>query len=397
MSVVDELIAGLKNSGAKYGDFALELPTGTHSIGDPAKANFKISIKSNQAIRAIIAKGMLGVGEQYMLGEIEITGDIHAAFLVGAHVAVSPDKPSLLVQLTQFAKKILQINRPNQSLKNISHHYDLGNDFYQKWLDKNMVYSCAYFHKPEDSLEQAQLQKLRLIYKKLQLKDGERLLDIGCGWGALLIQAAKQYKIRGLGVTLSLEQLGYAQAWAEKEGVAGEVEFKLLDYRELTAKFDKIVSVGMYEHIGEQFHQTYFDKVASLLTDSGLTLVHTIGKSELDGDGLGDWVTNYIFPGAYLPHYAEVMNAAKRTGMKLLDVENLRPHYELTLKHWAERYEMIWDSVVAERGQEFARMWRFYLNLARSNFAVGRLQHHQFLFSSAGYLNQSLTRAHLVS
>lgn len=273
--------------------------------------------------------------------------------------------------------------------RNIEHHYDLGNDFFSSWLDETMSYSCAYFKTPADSLQQAQLQKIDHILKKLALKPGERLLDIGCGWGWLIIKAAREYGVRALGVTLSEEQYKGVQERIAELGLEKQVDVKLASYLDLADKpqFDKIVSVGMFEHVGRANLAKYMNKVNKLLVAGGLFLLHTIThmKEHVPGN---PWLRKYIFPGGYVPSLRETVWLLPEYNFQLLQAESLRMHYAMTIDCWYKNFCQQVDAIQAKFGKRFVRMWSLYLRSCAASFRVSGLNVHQILVSKG--LNNEL-------
>lgn len=263
-----------------------------------------------------------------------------------------------------------QANRKDQSRRNVAHHYDLGNDFYRLFLDENMLYSCAYFRLPGETLEVAQRNKLRLLASKLSLKPGQRVLDIGCGWGDLALYLASIEDVSVLGVTLSSEQHALATKRAADAGLSDRVRFELRDYRDVAGPFDRIVSVGMFEHVGVSHYDEFFATVRRLLPQDGLAVIHSIGHMSPPGMA-SPWLRKYIFPGAYSPALSEVFTSVERNSLWVTDVEVLRLHYATTLSHWIERFEANRAKVVAMYDERFARMWEFYLISAEMMFRTG--------------------------
>lgn len=288
--------------------------------------------------------------------------------------------------------------------KAIHQHYDVGDDFYRLWLDARRVYSCAYFRKSGDTLDQAQEQKLDLICRKLNLKTGERFLDIGCGWGALISWAAQHYGVHATGITLSENQYHYAQQRINKLGLAGRCEARLLDYRDMPEDepFDKIASVGMFEHVGRENLSRYFGKIARLLREGGLVLNHGITlnstqQAEL-GSGIGEFIDDYVFPGGELTHISKVIETMAQQELESRDVESLRPHYARTLWHWVDRLEAKRDAAIAVAGEKAYRIWRVYMAGSAHAFERGWLSIYQVLAGrqrADGSIDTPMTREHI--
>ena len=267
-------------------------------------------------------------------------------------------------------RRLAQFNPAGRSRRNVAHHYDIDGSIYDLFLDADRQYSCAYF-KPQsaedDPLEEAQRLKKQHIAAKLDLSPGQRVLDIGCGWGGLGLYLAGLCDTRVKGVTLSQEQIAIARRRVAAAGLDKAIEFDLIDYRAVEGRFDRIVSVGMFEHVGINHYREYFDKVRSLLADDGVALIHTIGRS--DGPGFTNpFIAKYIFPGGYFPSLSEMLPAVERAGLIVTDVEVLRLHYAETLKAWRERFMAQRAEAVAMRGEAFARMWEFYLAASEGAF-----------------------------
>ena len=251
-------------------------------------------------------------------------------------------------------------NLVSKSKKNVAHHYDISEKLYDLFLDANRIYSCAYFKNENESLETAQNNKIEHIIKKLNLKPNQKVLDIGSGWGTLAIEIAKKSQCEVLGITLSENQLEHSIKKVKDLNLENQVTFKLMDYRELNEKFDRIVSVGMFEHVGRKFYNTYFKKVADLLNKDGIALIHTIGSINGPRDP-HPWISKYIFPGGYTPSLSQVTVPIERSGLIVSDIEVLRMHYSHTLRHWKERFLGKKEEVLAMFDEKFFRMWEFYL------------------------------------
>ena len=267
--------------------------------------------------------------------------------------------------LTNFNKGFI-------SRKNVNHHYDISEKLYDLFLDSNRQYSCAYFKNENESLEKAQENKIDHIIKKLNIKSDQKILDIGSGWGTLAINIAQKTKASVIGITLSENQLEYSNNKAKELNLANQVEFKLMDYRELNEKFDRIVSVGMFEHVGRKFYKEYFEIVSKLLKEKGVALIHTIGSSNPPRDPQ-PWITKYIFPGGYTPSLSQIARPIEDSGLIISDMEVLRMHYSHTLRHWKERFLSKKETVLEMFDEKFYRMWEFYLASCEMAFKWGDL------------------------
>ena len=283
-------------------------------------------------------------------------------------------------EITSFSKIINKIrgtyrfftnfNFITKSKKNVAHHYDISEKLYDLFLDEKRQYSCAYFKNDSDSLETAQKNKINHIIKKLNLKPNQKVLDIGSGWGNLAIEIAQRSKCEVTGITLSENQLEYSNKKAKELNLENQVRFKLMDYRELNEKFDRIVSVGMFEHVGRKFYKTYFNTISKLLTKDGVALVHTIGSVNPPRDP-HPWITKYIFPGGYTPSLSEVVKPIENSGLIISDMEVLRMHYAHTLRLWKERFLSKKEQVLDMFDEKFFRMWEFYLTGCEMAFKWG--------------------------
>ena len=347
-----------------------------YKIGE-GEPTFTAKFKESIPVSKLLSSTSLALGEAYMSGNLEIEGDLYHAldYFMSEMDKFSIDKKAM--------KKLIftSISKKNQE-KEVRSHYDIGNDFYKLWLDETMSYSCGYFLNDNDTLYQAQVNKVDYILKKLYLKEGMTLLDIGCGWGFLLIEAAKKYKIHGTGITLSVEQYNEFRRRIVDEGLEDYLEVKLMDYRDLKnsdLKFDRVVSVGILEHVGRDNYQLFIDCVNTVLKPHGLFLLHFIsGLKEHPGD---PWIKKYIFPGGVIPSLREIMNCLAEDNFHTLDVENLRNHYNLTLLCWEKNYKEHIDEVREMFDEEFVRMWDLYLSACAAIFHNGIIDIHQILVS----------------
>lgn len=379
---------------AKDGALAVTYWDGTTECIGAGAPTCQIILHKEPDAKMLISDPILTLGEAYMDGSIDIEGGIDELlrYAYTNHDSFLQNNPRIKEMLRQLRKA----TSLHKQKKDIRHHYDLGNDFFSLWLDESLTYSCAYFHSPEDSLRQAQEQKSDYILKKLQLKKGESLLDIGSGWGTLMIKAAQKYGIKALGVTLSEEQYRETKNRIAALNLQGQVEVEIADYRELAQKgrvFDKVVSVGMLEHVGKANLPKYFEAVNKLLKPQGLSLLHTI--THIKEGAVNSWIDKYIFPGGYIPTLRELIALLPDYAFHLLDAESLRMHYALTLEHWAANFEKQVETVRAKMGESFVRMWRLYLQSCVASFRYSGLDLHQLVFSNGLNNNLPLTRQHL--
>ena len=313
----------------------------------------------------------LGCGEAYMEGSLTVeNGSIYDFVAVaGANFWTFQDHHifGLVERTRRLIRQIHQFNPVSRARTNVAHHYDLSSELYDLFLDSDRQYSCAYFADPKDDLETAQENKRNHIAAKLLLEDGQKVLDIGSGWGGLALALARKAKVKVTGVTLSTEQLEMSTARAKREQLDSQVKFALRDYRNQTGPFDRIVSVGMFEHVGVGFYGAFFKKIRSLLTDDGVALLHTIGR--IDGPGAtSPWIRKYIFPGGYIPALSEIVRVIEKERMVVTDVEVLRLHYAETLRHWRDRFQANRRKAAAIYDERFCRMWEFYLAASEAAF-----------------------------
>jgi len=360
-------------------------PGGTH-IGD-------LLIRDRGALAAVILNPDLQYGELYSQGRIDVRGDLAA--VVEAIYRVSIDAP-----LSWRERLALWAARPNalvRARRNIHHHYDLGNDFYHLWLDRQLVYTCGYYPTPSAGLEEAQLAKLDLVCRKLRLSPGETVVEAGCGWGALALHMARTYGVRVKAFNISTEQIAFARARARHEGLDDRVTFIEDDYRNVSGRFDVFVSVGMLEHVGRRNYSS-LAKILRRVIDrpAGRGLLHFIGRDRVRP--LNAWTRRRIFPGAYAPTLAEVLTQViEPARLSVLDVENLRLHYARTLGHWREQFTPAEPEVRARFGERFCRAWRLYLAASEAAFTVGSLQLFQIVFAPSSAGTVRWTRAELYS
>ncbi len=336
-----------------------------YTIGKPKKdIPIKLKILDKSLHYKLLLLPDLYFGEAYANGSAVIENGSITDFLEIAMKNIGRGETNIYAQTIKKVfgtyRYLTNFNFINKSKSNVAHHYDISEKLYDLFLDENRQYSCAYFKNDNDSLETAQKNKMNHIIKKLNLKNNQKVLDIGSGWGTLAIEIAKQSKCEVTGITLSENQLKYSQNKVKELNLENQVNFKLMDYRELNEKFDRVVSVGMFEHVGRKFYGKYFEKVSNLLSDDGLALIHTIGSVMTPRDP-HPWITKYIFPGGYTPSLSEVAKPIERSGLIISDMEVLRMHYSHTLRHWKERFLGKKDEVLTMFDEKFYRMWEFYL------------------------------------
>ena len=303
-------------------------------------------------------------GEAYTDGTAKIENGSLTDFLEIALKNIGRNQTNILSQILNKLRGtyryLTNFNVTKKSKKNVAHHYDISDDLYDLFLDPKRQYSCAYFKNENDSLEVAQNNKIDYIIKKLNLKPNQKVLDIGCGWGSLAIEIAKKSQCEVTGITLSENQYKYSINKAKELNVENQVQFKLIDYRQLNEKFDRIVSVGMFEHVGRKYYKTFFNQINKLLNDTGIALIHTIGSVNQPRDPQ-PWITNYIFPGGYTPSMSEITVPIEKSGLIISDIEVLRMHYSHTLRNWKERFLNNKSKVLTMFDENFFRMWEFYL------------------------------------
>ena len=360
-----KLINFLNKLIKKDGFMLIDADKNQYIIGKPEKKDpIKLKILDKNLHHKLLLHPDLYFGEAYTNGSVLIENGSLTEFLEIILKNVGRGEINFysraLNQIKGFYRSLTNFNLIKKSKQNVAHHYDISEKLYDLFLDKNRQYSCAYFKNENETLEQAQENKMNHIIKKLNLKPNQRVLDIGSGWGTLAIEIAKKSKCEVVGITLSENQLKYSKQKAKELNLENQVDFRLIDYRQLNEKFDRIVSVGMFEHVGRKFYQTYFNTVSKLLNDNGVALIHTIGSS-MPPRNPHPWITKYIFPGGYTPSLSEVSLPIEKSGLIVTDLEVLRMHYAYTLRNWKERFLSKKNEVLEMFDERFLRMWEFYL------------------------------------
>ena len=371
------LLSRILDPALTQGRLTLIDPQGhAHRLGPGGGPEVAIRLRDPALPRRLLLHPELATGEAYMDGQLTVEQGSLRDFLALANqcaegIARMPLQ-RLLAAVGRPLRWLHQFNPARRAHRNVAHHYDLSDALYDLFLDRDRQYSCAYFPRGDETLEEAQALKKRHIAAKLLLQPGLRVLDIGSGWGGLALDLARHDGVDVTGLTLSAEQLKVARARAESEGLSPRVRFALRDYREETGFYDRIVSVGMFEHVGVSHYTRFFRQLGERLAPDGVALIHAIGRADPPGD-TNAWTRKYIFPGGYCPALSEVVAAVERSGLWLTDVEILRLHYAETLRHWFDRFQAQRDRARALYDERFCRMWEFYLAGAEMAFRHGRL------------------------
>ena len=373
--------------------FGVTFWDGEYAAYGQGPARFVIECRDADACRRLIWGRDVAFGEAYAEGSIEIQGDL-AAFMRMVF-KLRPPRVTLREKLRLALLAASSVNTKRRAAANVRHHYDLGNDFFAAWLGKEMAYSCAYFHAPDEDLDTAQRRKFAHICAKLCLEPGQTLLDIGCGWGGLLLHAATEFDVRGVGITLSAEQKQEADRRIAAAGLADRVTIELRDYRDVPTdrRFDRVVSVGMFEHVGKQHFDEFFVRTASVVRDGGVGLLHTIGRQKPAAPNR--WLTKHIFPGAYFPTLGDIAGPMSAHELTVTDVEVLRMHYALTLERWIDLFEDHAETARQRYGARFERMWRLYLHSCAAAFRYGDYCVWQVQFSKRASREVPITRDYL--
>ena len=380
------------------GFLLIDANSNKYIIGTP-KDNKPITVKilDKKLHYKLFFRPDLYFGEAYSNGDIQIENGSLTDFLDIALMNIGRGELNffsmLINKLYGSYRYLTNFNFIKKSKMNVAHHYDLSDDLYSLFLDPKKQYSCGYFINENDTLEDAQNNKIQHIIKKLNIKPNQKVLDIGCGWGSLAIDIAKSNNCEVTGITLSENQFNYCVKKAKKLNLENQVTFKLIDYRQLDEKFDRIVSVGMFEHVGRKFYKNFFKKIDNLLKDDGVSLVHTIGSVNPPRDP-HPWITKYIFPGGYTPSLSEVVTPVEKAGLIVSDIEVLKLHYSHTLRHWKENCIKNKIQIINMFDEKFFRMWEFYLASCESAFKWGDQVVYQFQLTK-NYMSTPNTRDYI--
>ena len=352
----------------------------------------RIHIPSRRTLIGILADPQLRFPDAYSDGSVRIEGDLVPLLEVIYRAGTRAPAPSGLARLMAHVRRP-HVNTLAGSRENIHHHYDIGNPFYSLWLGQTMAYTCAYYPTPDTTLDAAQVAKMDHVCRKMRLQPGEHVVEAGCGWGTLALHMARHYGVKVRAFNISREQVAYARERAEREGLAGQVEYVRDDYRNISGRYDAFVSVGMLEHVGVEHYEGLGAVVSRSLGDNGRGLIHSIGRNY--PAPLQPWIEKRIFPGAYPPSLGEMMRIFEPSDLSILDVENLRLQYAQTLRHWLELFEQASGRIEQMFDAKFVRMWRMYLAGSIAGFTTGTLQLFQVLFATRQNNDVPMTRAHL--
>ena len=361
-------------------------------FAEHASAPGRVAIRDRMALLRLLVHPDLEYGRLYAAGRLDVEGDL-VACLEALYRSVSQRRRRALIHPALARLRRRYQHGRSRSRDNVYRHYDIGNDFYRLWLDRQLVYTCAYFPDPATNLEAAQIAKMDHVCRKLRLQPGEDVVEAGCGWGALALHMARHYGVRVKAFNLSHEQIAHARQWAQDAGLDERVTFIEGDYREISGSYDVFVSVGMLEHVGLHHYRAFGRLIDACLKDTGRGLIHSIGRNV--PEPFNPWVERYIFPGAYPPTLGEMARVFEAGGLSVLDVENLRLHYARTLEHWLSRYESVFDRAVQMYDLPFARAWRLYLAGSTAAFRSGYLQLFQVSFARADNNEIPWTRDYL--
>jgi cyclopropane-fatty-acyl-phospholipid synthase len=382
----------------KDGFILIDAYSNKYIIGSPKNKNpIIVNILDKKLHYKLLFQPDLYFGEAYSDGTIVIENGSLSNFLDMALMNLGRNEfnffSKIINKINGSYRYLTNFNFIKKSKMNVAHHYDISDNLYNLFLDPKKQYSCGYFENQNDTLEVAQNNKIKHLIKKLNIKPNQKVLDIGCGWGSLAIDIAKSISCEVTGITLSENQFNYCIKKTKELNLENQVTFKLIDYRQLDKKFDRIVSVGMFEHVGRKFYKNFFKQIDNLLNENGVSLIHTIGSVNPPRDP-HPWITKYIFPGGYTPSLSEVITPIEKAGLIVSDIEVLKLHYSLTLKHWRENCVKNKEQIIKMFDVKFFRMWEFYLASCESAFKWGDQVVYQFQLTK-NYTSTPITRNYI--
>jgi len=376
MAMIDRLLIGFLRSHVKGGTLRVVLPSGaSESVGDKPSPKVAVKITDSGAIIQLLRDPDLAFGELFMDQRLQLLeGNVYDLLAIAAQSVRNVEPAAWISALRRVRDGVSRLFPSNPKAKakaNVHHHYDLDFRLYRTFLDEDFQYSCAYFERENQTLDEAQLAKKRHLAAKLLVREGHHVLDIGCGWGGLALYLARVCKARVTGVTLSEEQHKVARDRVTKAGLDDMIDIRLMDYRDVEGQFDRVVSVGMFEHVGKGDYGAFFDKLRNVLPEDGVALLHTIGCGDEPGP-TNPWVTKYIFPGGYIPALSDMTPVIEKSDLITTDIEALRLHYAYTLKHWRDRFLARRDEMANLYDERFCRMWEFFLAASEAAFRFDR-------------------------
>ncbi|MBI3255799.1 MAG: class I SAM-dependent methyltransferase [Candidatus Andersenbacteria bacterium] len=371
--------------------FTLYVDGLTEVIGQ-GEVKATVTIKNPSVMKGILTNPSLAIGEAYMEGDLQIEGDLLSLLEGFYSTGQALSNASILKKLKSISKMIPKKVPRDAAIQNARHHYDIGNDFYKLWLDSSMAYTCAYYANENDDLHTAQIQKFDLVCRKARLEPGQTIVDLGCGWGGLIFHAVEKFGVTATGVVAAKEQAAYIEAEAKRRGLQDEVKVQCTDWRDAIGSYDRVVSVGMLEHVGFKQYPEFYSLVNKLLKEDGIAFVHSIGRMKPHPVSADPWISKYIFPGHYVPALEHVVHYPAAAGLHIVDVENLWQHYTKTLTHWVENYEKHRAEIIKMYDAKFDRMWWLYLMGSIAAFKWGGLELYQTVMTKNKQVKWPLQR-----
>lgn len=389
MSMINFAVSHLK-SVWKGPAFTLHVEDTTETIGQ-GEVKATVTVKNPAIMKHIVSNPSLAVGEAYMDGDLKIEGDLLSLLQGFYETGQALSNASILKKIKSLTNIIPKKIPQNDAIENARHHYDIGNDFYKLWLDSSLAYTCAYYANENDDLHTAQVQKFELVCRKARMQPGQSIIDLGCGWGGLIFHAVENFGVTATGVVAAKEQAAYIEAEAKRRGLQDKVKVQCTDWRQATGTYDRVVSVGMLEHVGLRQYEEFFTLVNNMLKEDGIAFVHSIGRMK-PSKGSDPWINKYIFPGYFVPAVEEMAHFAAAAGLNITDIENLWQHYTKTLTHWAENYDKHRQEIIAMYDDKFDRMWWLYLLGSIAAFKWGGLHLWQMVMTKNKQVKWPLQR-----